>query len=177
MDFVPNYDARFHQFERMIDGDTSLTTTGERIRFTGVNTPGKDLCHYAETNKTVFDLLTDREVYFDKDEQASGNAHRLLRYVFLRSNDPTIGDLHVNKYIVEQGLGRSSGSRRTDVTKPSSLLQKTGPKLPSGVFGPICALGCTRTRSGNPIPHRSILTVRSKATLAKKNQSAQLSDP
>ena len=108
MDFVPNYDARFHQFERMIDGDTSLTTTGERIRFTGVNTPGKDLCHYAETNKTVFDLLTDREVYFDKDEQASGNAHRLLRYVFLRSNDPTIGDLHVNKYIVEQGLGRSS---------------------------------------------------------------------
>jgi len=93
--------------ERVVDGDTFVLDTGEKVRMILINTP--ESVHPDETKNTEFgkiaseftkNLLEGKEVILEKDVSETDRYGRLLRYVYLE--DGTF----VNELIVKEGYAQ-----------------------------------------------------------------------
>jgi len=80
----------------IVDGDTADLDNGERIRFSGINTPEKGECYYQEAKDRLAELILNKEVYLERDKTNRGNYGRLLRYVY-------VNNILVNKVMVREG--------------------------------------------------------------------------
>ena len=107
IDFVTEFDNRYHRVIQVIDGDTIRLASGDLVRLLGIDAPEHGQCGYDHSKQILTSLIQDHDVYLDKDEQSLDQTGRLLRYVFIRRSDPTHGDVHINKYMIEQGHAQS----------------------------------------------------------------------
>lgn len=90
---------------RVIDGDTIELSSGEKVRYIGIDTPEtKDprkpvQCFGKEAYLKNKELVEGKAVKMEKDISERDKYGRLLRYVF-------VGDLFINDYLVRQGFAR-----------------------------------------------------------------------
>jgi micrococcal nuclease len=83
----------------VIDGDTFLISTGDRIRLIGIDAPEKDQQYYSEAKERLSGLLKNKRVTIKKDKEDKDSYRRLLRYVYA-------DDVFVNLELVEEGYAR-----------------------------------------------------------------------
>ena len=95
--------------EKIIDGDTIELTTGQKVRYIGVNTPetrhpqkGVE-CFGKEAKERNKELLEGKDIYMKKDISETDRYGRLLRFIYLPKPNATNEALFVNQYLVEQG--------------------------------------------------------------------------
>jgi micrococcal nuclease len=90
--------------DRVIDGDTIVLTTGERVRYLNIDaneiTNGHDDCWGDEARTLNESLVAGQEVDLAFDEQCTDVYGRLLAYV-------TVADREVNSLLVERGYACS----------------------------------------------------------------------
>lgn len=92
---------------RVVDGDTIILSTGETVRYIGIDTPEtkdprKDVqCFGQEAAQKNKELVAGKTVVLEKDISETDRYGRLLRYVYVE------GKL-VNKTLVEEGYARAS---------------------------------------------------------------------
>jgi len=86
---------------KVIDGDSIVLSTGENIRYIGINTPEIENgeCFATESAKVNSDLVLGKTVTLVKDTSETDKYGRLLRYVYE-------GDTFVNDYLVKNGYAR-----------------------------------------------------------------------
>jgi micrococcal nuclease len=95
--------------KRVVDGDTIELTSGQKVRFIGVNTPEthhptKGLeCYGKEAEAYTRQLLEGKQVRLEKDVSETDRYGRLLRYIYLVPESSTSAELFVNKHLVEEG--------------------------------------------------------------------------
>ncbi len=82
---------------RVIDGDTVEISGGTRIRLLGINAPEMGQNYYGEAKERLEELVLEREVLIESDEEDTDQYGRLLRYVFVNNEN-------VNVKLVEEGL-------------------------------------------------------------------------
>jgi micrococcal nuclease len=83
----------------VVDGDTLDLENGDRIRFSGINTPETGECYYEEAKKALANLVLGKEVSLEKDFTDEGKYGRKLRYVYYEK-------ILVNEYLVSEGFAK-----------------------------------------------------------------------
>ena len=81
---------------RVIDGDTIELSTGEKVRYIGIDTPERSDCFFSEAKTINAKLVLNKEVELKKDVSQTDKYGRLLRYVY-------VDGLFVNDYLVKEG--------------------------------------------------------------------------
>ncbi len=106
---------------KVVDGDTIEISTGERVRYIGMDTPEtvdprKSVqCFGKEASNKNKELVEGKEVRLVKDISDKDKYGRLLRYVY-------VGDTFINLELVKQGYA-SSYSYPPDIKYQSQILQ------------------------------------------------------
>jgi len=91
----------------VVDGDTIDISTGERVRYIGVDTPETKhptkavQCFGKEASEKNKELVQDKEIKLIKDVSDKDKYGRLLRYIF-------VGDLFINDYLARQGFAHAA---------------------------------------------------------------------
>jgi len=91
----------------VVDGDTVDISTGERVRYIGVDTPEtkhpikKVECFGQEASEKNKELVQDKEVRLEKDVSDKDKYGRLLRYIY-------VGDLFVNDFLARNGFAHAA---------------------------------------------------------------------
>lgn len=104
---APNDETSQITVARVIDGDTIELSTGQRVRYIGIDTPESVdprtsvQCFATEAATANRNLVQGKEVRLEKDISETDRYGRLLRYIW-------VGDTLVNDYLVRQGFARSS---------------------------------------------------------------------
>lgn len=104
---------------RVIDGDTIELETGETVRYIGIDTPetkapGQPIgCYGPEASRKNETLVLNKEVRLERDVSETDRYGRLLRYVYVPTDD---GELLVNEVLVKEGFAQAS-SYPPDVAK------------------------------------------------------------
>lgn len=94
----------------VVDGDTIDISTGERVRYIGVDTPetkhpAKPVqCFGKEASEKNKELVQDKEVRLIKDVSDKDKYGRLLRYVYI----PGENDFFVNDYLAREGYAHAA---------------------------------------------------------------------
>ena len=114
---IPN--ATYAKVTRVFYGDTIQISTGEKIRYIGVDTSEvypKEQCYSQEARKRNEELVMGKEVKLVKDISETDKYGRLLRYVYLEdvsdSSHPgvpqsgTIGSILINDFLVKTGYAK-----------------------------------------------------------------------
>jgi len=110
----PNLESA--KVERVIDGDTILLTSGEKVRYIGINTPeivdpGKPVeCFGKEALEKNSQLVSEQNVLLERDISDKDKYGRILRYVYIQ-------DAQNNKIMINEKLV-SEGFAKADVYKP-----------------------------------------------------------
>lgn len=86
---------------RIVDGDTIDLSTGQRLRYIGIDTPESGDCFGSESTLKNKELVLGREVRLEKDVSETDRYKRLLRYVWA-------GDLMINEELVRTGYAKAS---------------------------------------------------------------------
>ena len=100
---LPEYDTKSAVVSEVIDGDTIRLTTGEKVRYIGIDTPEsvhptKDKqCFGGEASIENERMVLGKTVILEKDKSETDRYGRLLRYVWLD------GEM-VNKKLVRDGF-------------------------------------------------------------------------
>ncbi|MCK5847722.1 MAG: thermonuclease family protein [Caldisericia bacterium] len=107
---------------RVIDGDTIVLSSGEKIRYLGINTPEKGQHLYEEAKELNIKLLDGKEVYLEYDKEQTDVFGRTLAYVFTDEG-------FVNEMIVEHGLARENFRKpnikyKTQIEKAEDIARK-----------------------------------------------------
>ncbi|MFH1182732.1 MAG: thermonuclease family protein [Candidatus Moraniibacteriota bacterium] len=98
----------------VVDGDTIDISTGERVRYVGVDTPEtkhpikKVQCFGKEASEKNKELVEGKEVRLEKDVSNKDRYGRLLRYVYLPAGQAGIGDLFINDYLARNGFAHAA---------------------------------------------------------------------
>lgn len=92
---------------RVIDGDTIVLQTGEKLRYIGIDTPeinfGKNPeCYALKAKEFNQKLVEKKEIKIEKDVSEKDKFGRLLRYVFIE-DEASSSAIFVNEYLVRQG--------------------------------------------------------------------------
>ena len=86
--------------ERVIDGDTIVLTSGERVRYILVDTPeitdGKNECWGQQARTHNIAMVAGEDVTLEYDAECRDDYGRLLAYV-------SVGELEVNRTLLEDG--------------------------------------------------------------------------
>ncbi|MBI2673652.1 thermonuclease family protein [Candidatus Woesearchaeota archaeon] len=85
---------------RVIDGDTFVIDSGEKIRLIGMNTPERNEYYYIEAKERLEALILNKTIYLEKDKKNKDKYGRLLRYAYT-------DDSFVNFELVKEGYARS----------------------------------------------------------------------
>ncbi|MDP3998518.1 MAG: thermonuclease family protein [bacterium] len=92
---------------RVIDGDTIVIQTGQKVRYIGINTPGTVAprlpvqCFGHEASLKNRELVEGKVVSLEKDVSETDKYGRLLRYVY-------VDNIFVNDYLVREGFAHVS---------------------------------------------------------------------
>lgn len=91
--------------QRVVDGDTVVLDTGERVRYIGIDTPESVKpksaeCFGKEAAKKNAELVEGKDVKLVRDVSDTDKFGRLLRYVYQ-------GDLFVNEYLIANGYANA----------------------------------------------------------------------
>lgn len=92
---------------KVVDGDTIELSTGETVRYIGIDTPETVDpkrpvgCYGKEASNKNKELVLGKAVTLEKDVSETDKYGRLLRYVYVDS-------LFVNDYLVRQGFAKAS---------------------------------------------------------------------
>jgi len=113
-EFGTQFESRGHIVTDVIDGDTIVVDDGVRVRLIGVDAPELDECYGEKAHKYLTRILLNREVELRKDIVAEDPYGRLLRYVFLISDDPRRDNLLINKHLVERGYAQAYYTRENN---------------------------------------------------------------
>ncbi|WP_135603743.1 thermonuclease family protein [Methanococcoides sp. NM1] len=115
----------FANVTEVIDGDTFVISTGEKVRLIGVDTPERGEPYYQEAKQYMVDNLFGRTVRLEADVSDTDRYGRLLRYVWLDgsmvNNDLVLSGLAVSKtyepdtYYQDQLDGSESYAREKGV--------------------------------------------------------------
>ncbi|MEN9342243.1 MAG: hypothetical protein RIQ54_499 [Candidatus Parcubacteria bacterium] len=95
---------------RVVDGDTIVLTTGEKIRYIGIDTPEtvnpkKEIeCFGKEASLLNKELVEGKRVRLEKDISQTDAYGRLLRFVYVQ--DETGAEVLVNRELVLRGFAR-----------------------------------------------------------------------
>ena len=96
--------------ERVIDGDTIELTTGEKVRYIGIDTPETKHptktvgCYGKQASKKNAELVLGKKVILETDVSQTDRYGRLLRYVYIVDGHETV---FVNEYLVREGYASS----------------------------------------------------------------------
>ena len=99
---IPVSSASADRVSRIVDGDTVVLSTGERVRYIGMDTPElSPLAPFAkEATEANRQLVEGKTVRLEKDVSETDRYGRLLRYVWV---DSTM----VNLELVRRGLAEA----------------------------------------------------------------------
>lgn len=90
--------------ESVIDGDTVVLESGDRVRLLGIDTPEKGQYYFREATEKLEELVRGRKVRLEKEDEDRDKYDRLLRYIHL---DTASGDILVNLELVRLGLAKT----------------------------------------------------------------------
>lgn len=115
---------------RVIDGDTLLLETEEKVRLSGINTPETGECYYYEAKQRLTELTLGREVYLERDMTNKDKYGRLLRYVYK-------DDQFINGLMVREGYARVFDKYQNDTKRYQQLKEEEKPvqEQHQGVWG------------------------------------------
>lgn len=82
---------------RVIDGDTLVLISGERVRLLGIDTPETGQPYYQEAKEWLISMAEGQPVALESGDEDRDKYGRLLRHVFL-------GATHLNLELVKLGL-------------------------------------------------------------------------
>ena len=85
---------------RVIDGDTIEISTGERVRYIGVNAPERGAPFSREATRANQELVLGKRVGLERDVSERDRYGRLLRYVYVNGT-------FVNGELVRRGLAQA----------------------------------------------------------------------
>jgi len=94
---------------RVVDGDTIVISTGEKVRYIGINTPEsvdprKSVeCFGKAASEENKKLVEGKKVRLEKDVSETDKYGRLLRYVYLENDK---GEVFVNETLVKEGFAQ-----------------------------------------------------------------------
>lgn len=122
---------------RVIDGDTIELSTGDKVRYIGIDTPENTTsreCFGAEATEANRKLVEGKEVNLEKDVSETDRYGRLLRYVY-------VGETMVNEELVVSGFAYAS-AYPPDVKYQERFLQAQQQAVAenAGLWGSNCAL-------------------------------------
>lgn len=129
---TPNDETSQIIVARAIDGDTIELSTGQRVRYIGIDTPESVdprtlvQCFGVEAAQANRDLVQGQVVRLEKDVSETDRYGRLLRYVW-------VGETLVNDYLVRNGYARSS-SYPPDI-KYQEIFRKSEAQAQAGNLG------------------------------------------
>ena len=108
VNLINNYQNNLEQKDtyfviEIIDGDTFIIETGERVRLICVDTPEIGEKSYNEAKEFLTSLIIGREVRLEQDIDNVDDYSRLLRYAYINYSGQ---ELFVNREIVQVGLGK-----------------------------------------------------------------------
>jgi micrococcal nuclease len=127
--------------ERVIDGDTIVLASGEKVRYLLVDTNevtgGHDDCFGAEARTLNQSLVEGRAIDITYDEECVDKYGRLLGYV-------SVGGREVNRLLVERGyacvlyIPPDGADRRDELESLQAEAQATG----AGMWGRCTVVAC-----------------------------------
>jgi len=85
--------------ERVIDGDTVVLESDERVRLLGIDTPERGQHLYEEAKEWLANLIEGKDVVLERGEEERDKYDRLLRYVHYSG-------VLVNRQLVELGYAK-----------------------------------------------------------------------
>lgn len=98
---VPDRMVTLANVTEVIDGDTFVISTGEKVRLIGVDTPERGEAYYEEARQYMVDNVLGRTVGLESDVSDTDRYGRLLRYVWLNesmvNDDLVLSGLAVSK--------------------------------------------------------------------------------
>ncbi len=118
---------------KVIDGDTAETSTGEKIRYLGINSPEKGEPFSNEATKENSELVLDKKVRLEYDVQTKDRYGRTLAYLF-------INEQMVNVQLVSLGLAVSE-TIQPNVKYQDKILaaEKSARKNCLGIWNDLCS--------------------------------------
>lgn len=90
---------------RVIDGDTFVLGSGEKVRLIGVDAPEKNECFAEEASARLSQLILQQTVRLESDVSNRDRYDRLLRYVYVATDQSSEDTLvSVNTQLVLDGV-------------------------------------------------------------------------
>ncbi|MDI6721015.1 MAG: thermonuclease family protein [Candidatus Aenigmarchaeota archaeon] len=89
---------------RVTDGDTIVIESGDPVRLLGIDTPEKGEKCYKEATNRLKELILNKEVEIERDEENKDRYKRLLRYVFYNGtfiNELLVAEGYAHLYFIE----------------------------------------------------------------------------
>jgi len=83
--FEPEDDKETGFVTKVIDGDTVVLSSGQTLRYIGMDTPEREDCFFEEAKRANEELVLGEVVKLEKDVSETDKYKRLLRYVWARS--------------------------------------------------------------------------------------------
>jgi len=127
-----------YKVTRVIDGDTIVLETGEKVRYIGINSPEMNSknrttkCFAEKSLDKNKELVEGKIVKLEKDISETDKYDRLLRYVF-------VDGMFVNEYLVREGYAKVS-TFPPDVAYQETFLQaeRISREEKRGLWGKVC---------------------------------------
>lgn len=130
--YAPNFENNLHVVERVVDGDTLVLDDKSIVRLLLIDAPEIDTCFGPEAKQGLQSLVLGRKVRLQKDSTGVDENNRLLRYVFLYSEDPRDDNIFVNDFLLKNGFAKFYGEPRDklfqDVLSNSAAVAKNNLK-------------------------------------------------
>jgi len=98
------FENSVHNVVGVVDGDTIDIENDVRIRLLGIDAPERGTCYFNESKIFLEDLLMDKDIRIEKDISGVDRFDRLLRYVYIPSDDPKDDDVFVNEKLLREGF-------------------------------------------------------------------------
>lgn len=127
--------------KRVVDGDTIVLESGERVRYIGIDSPEFEYqgsrvvgaeCGATASAQMNRELVGGKAVRLESDRSDTDRYGRLLRYVY-------VDDIFVNQVLVEQGYAKSTAYPPDTYYQPELDLAEEQAKLEErGVWSPEC---------------------------------------
>lgn len=127
---------------KVVDGDTVALSSGETLRYIGIDTPERGNCFFEEAKLANEKLVLGKEVELEKDVSETDKYKRLLRYAW-------VGNTIVNEQLVKGGYATVS-TYPPDVKYQDKFLaaQKEAREAGRGIWGEgVCSNGMSNVKS------------------------------
>lgn len=87
--------------KEVYDGDTILLASGQRVRYTGIDTAERGEEFNSNATRLNKQLVLGKNVRLEYDKEKTDRYNRLLAYIFVEENGK---EILVNKRIIEEGF-------------------------------------------------------------------------